>query len=229
MPKTIRNFKKKEMLLDLKTIATGSDGNCYILKSPNGRAIILDCGISFEEITHNENFPKFSDIDFVFVSHRHSDHSKALKDFKFSGCEIVSYETLEPKMQKWDIGDWECITFPVAHNVPNWGIIIRSKETGEKLCYVTDFTSMPKIEGINYFLYEVNYIESLIEEFIDAGVELKHYGFVNHNSLEKTIEYFESLNTKPEKIFCCHLSSHHSERKTIKEQMIGLADEIIIL
>lgn len=49
---------------------SGSNGNCYLV-SENNNYIILDCGIKFETITHDKNFPKFSQIDFVFSSHLH--------------------------------------------------------------------------------------------------------------------------------------------------------------
>lgn len=57
--------------MNVITLSTGSKGNCYILKDCENNSIILDCGIKFEEITHHPEFPKFSKIEFVFVSHIH--------------------------------------------------------------------------------------------------------------------------------------------------------------
>lgn len=57
--------------MKVTTLATGSTGNCYFVKDDNGKTIILDCGIRFQDITHHKEFPKFSDIDFIFVSHCH--------------------------------------------------------------------------------------------------------------------------------------------------------------
>lgn len=53
----------------VKTINSGSNGNCYIVSDSQYNSIILDCGLPFQQITSNSNFPKFSKIDFVFVSH----------------------------------------------------------------------------------------------------------------------------------------------------------------
>ena len=36
--------------MDVITLATGSTGNCYFVKDVNGKTIILDCGINFQEI-----------------------------------------------------------------------------------------------------------------------------------------------------------------------------------
>lgn len=210
------------------TLGTGSTGNCYFVKDDNGKMVILDCGLKFTDITHHPEFTSFSQVDFVFVSHQHSDHNKSLKDFKRTGCEIVSYETLQPKVEHWNIGNWECITFPLPHNVPNWGIVIKSRATGEKLCYMTDFTSAPKIECVDYFLYEVNYIEGYIDQMIDENKELNHLGFNNHNSLENAVVYFQSLKTRPKEIICCHLSASNSIRAKILDCMKQFADIVKI-
>lgn len=55
--------------MELSTINTGSKGNCYILKSNNGKFCILDCGIKFQDIT--KHIDTFQDLDFVFCSHFH--------------------------------------------------------------------------------------------------------------------------------------------------------------
>ena len=212
----------------LSVIGSGSSGNCYILKADNGRCIILDCGLPFKEITGNKLFCGFSKIDFVFCSHSHSDHSKSLKEFKKSGCEIVSYETLEQKIDKFNIGDWECTTFPLCHNVDNYGIILKYIPTNEKFCYVTDFNKMPIIEGIDYWLMEVNYSMSWIEYKAEHDIDIHNTGYLHHHSLEDTIEYFENLKTVPKSIICCHLSSVNAMEGTIIKQLKPFAKTISV-
>ena len=155
------------------------------------------------------------------------DHNKSLKDFKKSGCEILSYETLKSEVQHYKIRNWNIITFCVAHNVPCWGIILKHNISGEKLCYVTDFYAMPKVEGINIWLYEVNYVEELVDQMIVED-KLDNNGFVNHNSLENAVEYFSSLKTRPQKIICCHLSASNSIKNKIKKELSKFADEVYI-
>ena len=130
-------------------------------------------------------------------------------------------------MQTFDFENWSVITFPIKHNVDNYGIVIKSKETGKKLCYVTDFYAMPKVEGINIWLYEVNYVEELVDQMIVED-KLDNNGFVYHNSLENTVEYFSSLKTRPQKIICCHLSDRHSIKEKIKQDLSKYADEVYI-
>ena len=52
------------------TLASGSSGNAYLVEE-NGRYILLDCGIKFEDITGSKHFPGFRKLDLVFVSHLH--------------------------------------------------------------------------------------------------------------------------------------------------------------
>ena len=216
---TLKFAFSKNSLIDSFVCWETSKGNCYILKADNGRCVILDCGLPFREITGNKLFCGFSKIDFVFCSHCHSDHSKSLKEFKQSGCEIVSYETLPPFTQKHRVHNWELITFPVAHNVMCFGVAIRNKRTNESLCYMTDFCKAPMIEGIDTFIFEVNYIDSLIDEMIDADKDLKHLGFNNHCSLEYAVDYFTRMKTRPKEIYCCHGSQSHSIKKKVYEGM----------
>lgn len=57
--------------MELITLSTGSQGNCYILKSNSGKFCILDCGIKFKDITNNLHFSTFGNCDFAFCSHEH--------------------------------------------------------------------------------------------------------------------------------------------------------------
>ena len=156
------------------------------------------------------------------------DHNKSLKDFKKSGCEIVSYETLEQNISKFNIGDWECTTFPVAHNVPCWGIILKFIPTNEKFCYVTDFNKMPIIEGIDHWLMEVNYSMGWIEYKAEHDIDINNKSYLHHHALEDTVEYFEKLRTRPKTITCCHLSSVNAMEGTIIKQLKPFADKINI-
>lgn len=94
---------------------------------------------------------------------------------------------------------------------------------------MTDFFQAPMVEGVDTFIFEVNYIDAFIDEMIDENKDLKHLGFNNHCSLEYATEYFTNMKTRPKKILCCHLSRGHSVKSRVIEALKPFADEVIIL
>lgn len=216
--------------MELTTLSTGSRGNCYILKSSNGRFCILDCGLKLKEITSSSAFGKFMDCDFAFCSHEHKDHSLSLEDFEKSGIDCISYKNIQSgKTIKF--GQWVIYPFPVAHNALNYGAIILDKSENKKIVYATDFVSMPKIQNVDYWLYEINYDEFTVNKLIDTQ-DLEDLHVANnikyHNSLESAVEYFSGLNNKPKLVVACHLSNIGGCDKNILYKMKRLCDRIKI-
>lgn len=216
--------------MKVKVLGSSSSGNCYILKSSNGKFCILDCGIDYKKITNDKDFSGFSDLDFVYSGHIHKDHNLSLKDFELAGCECVTYENIIPN-KKIEIGDWTLYPFLVKHNVANYGIIIYNKYDNQKLVYATDFTQMPKIENVDYWLYEINYDEFTVNKLIE-NVDLAKLHIANnidyHNSLQNAVEYFKSLQNRPKLIIACHLSEMGGSEKIISETMKPLCDRFEI-
>ena len=54
----------------LKTINTGSSGNCYILTSNSGETLILDCGMPIKEIKKGLDW-NIRGIKGMIISHAH--------------------------------------------------------------------------------------------------------------------------------------------------------------
>ena len=160
----------------------------------------------------------------------HKDHSLSLKDFALSGVEIVSYENITSN-KTIQIGQWVLYPFPVAHNALNYGVIIYDTFEKKKLVYATDFVSMPKIQNVDYWLYEINYDEFTINKLIETQ-DLEELHVANnvkyHNSLESAVKYFSELSNKPKLIVACHLSNIGGCDKNIIKQMRPLCDRIEI-
>lgn len=212
------------------TLATSSKGNSYILQVNNGKFCILDCGIKFEDITSSKCFSSFSKLDFVFTSHEHLDHSKSLTEFEKSGCDTISYKNIGDK-KRIEINDWIICPFKVKHNVLNYGAIIYNKTENKKIVYATDFIEMPKIQNVDYWLYEVNYDEFTVDKIIDSQDISKIHVANNiqyHNSLENAVEYFKSLNNRPKLIIACHTSEMGGTKKLIKQKLSKLCDKVEI-
>lgn len=137
---------------------------------------------------------------------------------------IISNKTIQ-------IGQWILYPFPVAHNALNYGIIIYDTFEKKKLVYATDFVSMPKIQNVDYWLYEINYDEFTVDKLIETQ-DLEELHVANnvkyHNSLESAVEYFSGINNKPKLIVACHLSNIGGCDKNIIRQMKPLCDRIEI-
>ena len=73
--------------MNIKVIASGSSGNCYLI-SDDKTSLLLDAGISFKQIQIGTNF-NISNISGCFVTHRHIDHAKSIKDLNKRGMKFV--------------------------------------------------------------------------------------------------------------------------------------------
>lgn len=217
--------------MKLIVLGSSSKGNCYILKSKNGKFCILDCGVNLQDITSHKEFNGFSNLDFVFCSHEHKDHNKSLKEFETSGCDIISYENIG-EQKRIEIGEWIICPFRVKHNALNYGAIIYNKTENKKIVYATDFSEMPKIQNVDYWIYEINYDEFTVDKIIDNQDISKIHVANNiqwHNSLENAIQYFDSLSNKPKLIAVCHISNMGGTRDRIFSKMSNYADIVELL
>ena len=104
------------------------------------------------------------------------------------------------------------------------------RDLPEKLTQLKDKDAelQAMIEGLDTFIFEVNDIDSLIDEMIEENKELTHIGFNNHCSLEYAVDYFTRMNTRPKEIYCCHGSQSHSIKKRIHQGMKQFADKVVV-
>lgn len=142
----------------------------------------------------------------------------------------MSYENITSN-KAVKIGQWTIYPFPVVHNALNYGIIIYDSVENKKLVYATDFVSMPKIQNVDYWLYEINYDKETVDKLVDTQ-DLEELHVANnikyHNSLESAVEYFSNLNNKPKLIIACHLSNIGGCDKNILNKIKPLCDKVEI-
>lgn len=205
-------------------VASGSDGNAYILKSENtGRMVILDCGVALKKIVAHKEFTRFADIDFIYCSHEHQDHCKYLYEFENNGlCVLFGKDIANVKT----INEWTFFAVPITHNVPNFALVIRSASDKECMCYATDFSAMPIIKGVDKWLYEINYDEDIAQYSLcnNDGKDVSYiYSILeNHNSLQNAEKYFFQLlesEQVPKEVKFCHLSKNNIQKTRVKKIM----------
>ena len=153
-------------MFEIKCLATGSKGNCYILNMDGGY-YILDAGINKKVIDKHVNF---NDVDMIFISHEHRDHSLALKELKYCGKPILT--GFENKDFKIAIRNKKflAIQFPILHGeCNNNGLILQTKN--ELILYCTDFSVCQyNLSRFRFtrVIVECNYIEDAINEALES-------------------------------------------------------------
>ena len=57
-------------LMLIRTLASGSSGNCYVIENVSGELLILDAGIDIKQIKQGINF-RVGDIAGCVITHKH--------------------------------------------------------------------------------------------------------------------------------------------------------------
>lgn len=212
----------------LKTVATGSSGNCHLLIADNGETLILDCGVPIKEIKKGLGW-NIKNVVGVLCTHRHLDHSKSLKDFETMGIPICkpykdllmnqflanSYFTvrtfdLTTIDKKWTHTNADGSPCPI------YGFLITHKEMGRML-YITDCELIKwRYRDINHVLLGVNYDKNLI-----SGDEAKkNHVFRGHMSIDTACEFVKAnASAQLQNVIMCHLSSENADAGKFIEKM----------
>jgi len=223
-------------MIEFNTIASGSSGNCHILKS-NDTIGLIDIGIQWKQIQKAMDF-KTSNLDFVLSTHRHFDHCGYLKDAIKAGIDcyaiqdvwdsngIISHRahTIIPK-KTFTIKSLSIMAFDLPHDVPNVGFLIRDKERS-KLLYLVDCNYCPyRFHGLTLIALGINYDTEILVDNITCGylnLEVGKRMLKNHMSIETAKGFFRANDmSKVEEIYLLHLSDGNSDedyfKKTVEE------------
>lgn len=225
----------------IEIIASGSKGNCYIIEDSE-TTIMIEAGISPKEFRKISE-TKISDIDYCISSHIHQDHSKYIQQFMdkaidfwvndnmhglFSGHRLHCYHALE----EFSLGTFKIFPFPVNHDVPNYGFIIRS-ENGEKVVFATDTYYLDyNFVDVDYYMIESSYEASILRANLDNGMVVPEYAErlkKSHFELENLKEFFRKTCTKKTKqIYLLHLSEQNSDATLFADEIKKITGKPVI-
>lgn len=215
----------------IKVLASGSDGNCYLISTEN-EILILECGIKYKNILEGLNYD-ISKVVGCLVSHEHKDHSKSIKSLINKGINVYAsrgtisayfkdekymlYRAKPIKAGKaFGIGGFTILPFEIQHDAKEpLGFLIFHKEIG-KILFLTD-TCYCKytFKKVNYFLVECNYLK----EFMDNAL-LKKRIYQSHFELQNTIDFLKSCDLSVVKgIMLIHLSSLNADKDYFKKEV----------
>lgn len=188
--------------MNLKILASGSYGNCYVLEH-KGKMFLLDVGISHMEIKKGINF-KVADIVGVFVSHIHSDHSKSANNFRKMGIPI--FEPYKGGVKMFSGKGFTLKAFDVSHDgTPNCGVAIQCPD-GHRVLYLTDLEYCRytfRKARVDTILIELNYQQ----KYLPKDEAKTNHVLRGHMSEETCIEFLKANQTDALKtVVLCHLS-----------------------
>ena len=216
----------------LRTIATGSSGNSYVLISNTGEILLLDLGVSEKTIKKGIDW-KISNVVGAVISHEHKDHSLSVEDFKSMGIQILS-PYLGDSCKSMNMGGFTVKPFDLTTIGGNWthtnangepcpiyGFLIAHKEMGRML-YITDCELIKwRFKDINHILLGVNYDKDLIDR--DNTGKANHV-FRGHLSIDTACDFVKAnYSDSLQNVIMCHLSAENADRDSFVEKMKKVA------
>lgn len=216
----------------LRTIATGSSGNSYVLISNTGEILLLDLGVSEKTIKKGIDW-KISNVVGAVISHGHKDHSLSVEDFKSMGIPIFA-PYLGDSCKSMNMGEFTVKSFDLTTIDGNWthtdsngepcpiyGFLITHTEMGRML-YITDTELIKwKFRGINHILLGTNYDKDLVN--VDNQSKTNHV-FRGHLSIDTACDFVKANNSNDlQNVIMCHLSSENADSGRFIEKMKTVA------
>jgi phosphoribosyl 1,2-cyclic phosphodiesterase len=216
--------------MDIKIIATGSTGNCYLIES-KGTKLMVECGIPIKKIREGVNF-RLSDISGCLISHEHKDHCHAVNDLIKYGVTCYASNGTIDKLQSFcvpllpiqKIGVFSIKPFPIAHDAAEPVGFLISDGT-EKLLYISDTCRIDyQFNVINYLMIECNYDQ------ISDNCAYRDRLVTSHLSLSDVIDFIKRIDLSHiKKIILLHMSAYNSDAdKMLEEVQKKTGKEVII-
>ena len=230
----------------VKPIASGSSGNAYYI-SDGKSSLLLDAGIPLARIQAGCGYC-VSKLSGCLVTHAHSDHVKSAKNLAKLGVNIyTSQGTIDMAnlsghrihrvkvLEQFETGTFKILPFDVEHDAPEpLGFLVYSKETKEKLLYLTDTYYIRYIfKGLTHILIEANYDQDVLLSnirinYMDSGRAKRI--ITSHMSIDTTIQTLKSFDLSLVKqIYLLHLSNDNSNAELFKERVQAITGKEVYI
>ncbi|MGE7022021.1 MBL fold metallo-hydrolase [Solibacillus cecembensis] len=232
-------------MIEIKTIATGSKGNCYHI-SDGSTQLLLEAGISFKQIQQGVNF-ETSNIAGVLVTHEHMDHCKGVEGCLKRGMTIYMSQGTKDGMgldnaqirvikskDQFRIGTWTILPFDIQHDVNEpLGFLLQS-DNGDKLLFATDtYYIKYKFSGLTHLMIECNYDQQTLDENVESGrihPAMRKRVMRSHFGLENLLNFFAANDlSKVEEIHLLHLSDNNSNVERIFKAVARATGKMIYI
>lgn len=238
----------------LINIGSSSEGNSFFIEiklkefeKPFG--LLLDCGFKYEKIANAlSNYGVgMQDVNAVLVTHKHGDHSKAVKEmvergkrvfapltvFNFVGLKVEDRFVIKSLMRKTIASGLSVLPIPLDHQdsdgslCENYGYII-DIENEFRIIYITD-TKYIAFNLRNYkadlIIVESNFDIRMLKIAIEdtKGYDGKRFerNLESHFSVQHAAKWLSNLDlSKTKTIVLMHLSSNSKNAQPFKFKKI---------
>ena len=227
-------------------LGSGSTGNAYVFKK-HDHYVLVECGFEYNKLAKkilNANL-LLCNCDAVVVTHKHSDHAKALKEFIEKGVNCYAPETCfadeyksYPNVHivndgdKFTLNNWlKILCFPVCHDVEAYGYAFLDTENKDSILFINDtklFDFKYNNVGFNYIFIECNHIrkqlEAIMQKSLDDGKEHEVFKFKRqasyHLGLYSCKKLLNKMNlSQTRAIFLMHLSRECCNDTIVKAEI----------
>ena len=238
--------------MKVKTIASGSKGNCTIVLCENTN-IIIDMGISYLTLKKSleENSLSFENFSGILVTHCHKDHTKGLASLvSKTNLPVYIPETMYDSLKEYvpyakcnfiddefEINDVKIELIHTSHDAPSSvGFIINHRE--KSLVYVTDTgyinrKYLAKMVSKDAYIIESNHDEIMLMDgpyprFLKERV-ISDKGHLSNKTTAKYLKKIIGSNTK--NILLAHLSEKNNTEELALQAMHdeGLDEKVNIM
>ena len=218
-------------------IASGSTGNCYYI-TDGKTAILLDAGVSVKAIRKGGVKP--SAVDACFISHSHKDHCKGAQELQrlgvqmfagaqvFEECGLIPRHDTFPVLPDFDcsyiVGTFKITTFPVIHDVPNWGFYLRSTATNESLLYYTDTPYIDRrFPRLDYVIAEANYDKEILKRNVVSGAVPEAFAkrvIKNHAGIDALLLTLSRHDlSRLKRVYIAHISNANGDEAEFRRRV----------
>lgn len=231
-------------MIEFIPIASGSAGNCYVVRAEGHQPLLIDPGIPFAELQRElwDLEINVSDCCAALCSHSHLDHCKAVVKLMAAGIDcyasrecwqqmgLAGHRAKVAKVLDGNIvGGWGFMAFDAVHDSDGTlGFTIEEMNphprVENRLLYLSDSAYCPyRFEGLTHVCIECNYSAELMRENVMAGrldpsVATRTIG--SHSSIETVCAMLKANDlSKCQEVWLLHLSQTNGDPEAFRRQV----------